>query len=150
MRCLYMKQINIFDCQYRAASHAKQAVLIPKPDYFMLATQCPGLCWTLEAFFCYFKIQLLRDVHPSTQNCRALNSKRVLSGDWSPVSFESAFTSQVFNCHQFSVFFLDGWDTSVPHPLTHISHSCQAFLNLFTDDCLCFVWMRWFNLQPCP
>jgi len=51
MRYLYMEQILNFYCQYRAASHAKQAVLITKPDLFMLAMQWPGLCCTLEAFF---------------------------------------------------------------------------------------------------
>jgi len=51
MRYLYMEQIIVFYCQYQAASHAKQAVLNSKPDLFMLATQCPGLCCTLETNF---------------------------------------------------------------------------------------------------
>ena len=38
----------------------------------------------LRHFFCDFKSQLLmRDVHPSTNKCRALNSRKVLSDDWS-------------------------------------------------------------------
>jgi len=28
----YMEQVIIFYCQYRAASHAKQAVFLPKPS----------------------------------------------------------------------------------------------------------------------
>ncbi len=32
MRYLYMEQVIIFYCQNRAASYAKQAVLIPKPS----------------------------------------------------------------------------------------------------------------------
>ena len=71
-----------FYCWFRAASYAKQAALIPQPDLFMLAVQCPGLCWTVETFFGDFKIQLLmRDVHPCTKKCRALSSWKVLSVD---------------------------------------------------------------------
>ena len=38
--------------------HAEQAVLIPKPDLFMLATQYPGLCCTLRLFFDALKLKL--------------------------------------------------------------------------------------------
>jgi len=58
MRYLYMEQIIIFHCHYRAASHAKQAVLIPKTIHqvynvvlVMLATQHPGGCCPLETNF---------------------------------------------------------------------------------------------------
>ncbi len=76
-----------------------------------------------------------------------------LEGSWvmtDHVLFEWAFTShnQVFSCKQFGEGFLDRWEMSVPHPLTQNSDSYQAFLNLFTDDWLCSVWMRWYKLQP--
>ena len=54
-----------FYCQSRAASHAKQAALIPQQDLFMLAQDFAEL---LRVFFHDFQIQLLmRNVHPSTK-----------------------------------------------------------------------------------
>ncbi len=151
MRYLYMEQIIVFYCQYRAASHAKQAVLIPKPVLFLLATQCPGVCCPLETIFlvmlkfnCWWEtfIPLPKTVEPWLPE-----RSWVLTDD---VSFGWDYTScsQVFSCKQFGDFFLDRWEMFVLHPSTKNPDSCQALLNCIEWWLSCFVWMRLHKLQP--
>ncbi len=150
MRYLYMKQIIIVYCRYGAASHAKQAVLIPKPVLFML---CPGLCCTLEnnflvisKFDCWWGMFILLQT----------NIEPWIPGrSWAMTVhglFEWAFTSynQVISCKQFVNFFLDRWEMFVLHPSTKISTAVKHFWILLIDGWSCSVWMRWYKLQPGP
>ncbi len=132
MRYLYMEQIIVFYCQYRAASHAKQAVLIPKPVLFLLATQCPGVCCPLETIFlvilkfnCWWEtfIPLQKNVEPWLPERSWVMTDDVSFG-WDHTS-----CSQVFSCKQFGDFFLDRGEMFVLHPSTKNPDSCQALLN---------------------
>ena len=170
MRYLYMEQIIIFYCQYRAASHAKQAVLIPKPVLFMLATQCPGLCCPLETNFWWFQNSTVDERHSSTQNLLSLDFLKgffldrwevfVLHPSTKIQQLSSTFQvywvltdhvsfgwgdagwNQVFSCNQFGDFFLDRWEVFILHPSTKSPDSCQALFEFYwwMTDDVSFEW----------
>ena len=64
-------------CRSRAASHAKQAVLIPKQTCLCWLRSAQDFARLLRTFFLWIQL-LMRDVHPP-KKCRALTSQKFLS-----------------------------------------------------------------------
>ena len=151
MRYLYMEQIIIFYCQYRAASHAKQAVLIPKPVLFLLATQCPGVCCPLETIFLVIlKFNCWWETFIPLQKMLSLDFLKGLEW-WLMMShldevIQVATSSSAVG--KLVIFFLDRWEMFVLHPSTKTPTAVKHFWILLIDDWSCFVWMSFFKLQP--
>ena len=122
----------------------------------MLATQCPGLCWSLETFFlvnkkfnrCWGMFILLQNFAEPW----VLERSRVMTDH---VSFEWAFTSynQEFSCKQFGEFFSRHMrDVRSSSLSTSIFEFIYWWLTLiFIDTWLCVVLSECglYELQPC-
>ncbi len=94
MRYLYMEQIFFFNCQYRAASHAKQASHAKSRG--VCSSSLPKQPWQLSSTFEFYWVLI------------------------DHILFEWGHTgcNQVFSCKQFGDFFLDRWEMFVLHPFT--------------------------------
>ena len=90
----------------------------------------------------------MRDVHPSMKICQTLNSRKVLSDDWSYLiwmSFHKLQPGVQLQAVRW-IFFLDGWEMSVPHPFTRQLSSMFEFIYwwltlIFIDSWLCVKWV---------
>ncbi len=145
MLYLYMEQINHeLTLPISSSSPCQASCVGSKTTLFMLATQCPGLCWTLNPFFVLFnlKIQLLmRDVPPPKKMPSREFPKGLL--EWWLIMFleltircSAASSSVTFSREMFLI------------PSQTPSTSCQALL-IFFECRSCFNWLRLYKLQPC-
>ncbi len=117
----------------------------------MLATQCPGLCCTLETSFLVISqfnclwgmfILLQKIVEPWIPERTWVLIDHVLF-EWGGTSY-----NQVLSCKQFGDFCLGRWEVVVLHPYQKNPDSYQALWILLSVDWSCFVWMRSCKLLP--